>query len=501
MAARLRRGLRPITGWALVSALVVAGCGTRVERVGPANTVATGGTVGSGSVSGPAERTTGDMTTSPPSGPVSARPGPAVGAAGSRASAAPAAPEAGTIQSAERRPAVPASSGFSEPARSGTSSPPVPRGPGTAPMQPSGGRSPAVIASVSTTSGPIGSVVLPGIQAVQTWVRYVNARGGVNGHPVKLLVYDDGADPARHQAHKRQAIEKDKVIAFVHNAEGAAGQQSVPYINEKRVPVIGGDAGEEYYYQSPMYFPQASFARTLYATGVYSTAAQAKALGKRKLAVLACVEVKPCTESDEVFAELAPGEGLDQVYRGKGSLTQPDFTAECLAVRNAGAEIFVVILDPNSITRVAASCARQGYRPIYASLVSLILDRFKDDPNLDGMLAASNVFPYFQTGTPATDEFQAAIRQYGQGIIPGVSLAGGWVSAKLFERAAAALPEPPTSDSVLRGLWAIQNDNLGGLTSPLTFRENQPALRVACWYDMAIQNKAWSSPGMKLHCR
>jgi branched-chain amino acid transport system substrate-binding protein len=75
------------------------------------------------------------------------------------------------------------------------------------------------------------------------------------------------------------------------------------------------------------------------------------------------------------------------------------------------------------------------------------------------------------------------------------------VTAKLFEKAAANLPEPPTSEAVLRGLWSLRNDDLGGLTYPITFIENQPAPLVNCWWTLRIKEGSWISPDrFQRHC-
>ena len=47
-------------------------------------------------------------------------------------------------------------------------------------------------------------------------------------------------------------------------------------------------------------------------------------------------------------------------------------------------------------------------------------------------------------------------------------------SAKLLEKAASSLPEPPTSDGILRNLWAMKDETLGGLIR-VPFLEGKPA--------------------------
>jgi hypothetical protein len=77
----------------------------------------------------------------------------------------------------------------------------------------------------------------------------------------------------------------------------------------------------------------------------------------------------------------------------------------------------------------------------------------------------------------------------------------GWVAGKLLQRAGAKLPEPPTSEAILQGLWTIEGDTLGGLTSPLTFRKDEPAVPTSCWFNLALKGR-WSSPdNYQLHCR
>ena len=353
---------------------------------------------------------------------------------------------------------------------------------------------------MGSLSGPVGSALIPGVRAVQVWVKHVNARGGLNGHEILLFVYDDGTDPARHKAQVQEAIEQKKVVAFVYNAEGITGGSSVAYITSKRVPVIGSEGTGPWFYESPMYFPQQPHADFLYISNMYGAAGVLVPAGKTKLGTITC-EVQRCADADQTWGKTASKAGFGHVYRGRASIAQPDYTAECLAARNAGAQALMVILDPTSISRLALSCARQGYHPTFATLASLAVDRFKADPNLDGMYATSPLFPYFQSGTPATDEYRQALRAYDEKAEPSVGLATGWVAAKLFEKAAAIMPEPPTSEAVLQGLWSIRQDTLDGLTMPLSFLENKPAPPQICWYDIEITQSAWrSTDGYKSHC-
>jgi branched-chain amino acid transport system substrate-binding protein len=189
------------------------------------------------------------------------------------------------------------------------------------------------------------------------------------------------------------------------------------------------------------------------------------------------------------------------VYRARASLAQPDFTAECLNAKNAGADVMIILLDSNSITRISNSCARQGYKPNYAIVSSLVTADQAANPNLVGIVGSSPTFPWFQTGTPATDEYQQAMKTVCANVPPGLGPSTGWTSGKLLERATRNLGEPATAEGILRGLWSIKNDDLGGITQPLTFTEGENAKPISCWFNMRVKDKQWISPdGFKRQC-
>jgi hypothetical protein len=205
---------------------------------------------------------------------------------------------------------------------------------------------------------------------------------------------------------------------------------------------------------------------------------------------------------DRIWSAQAQPQGFELVYRGRASVAQPDYTAECLSARNGEAEILLLALDSNSVQRLATSCFRQGYQPKLAIMSSVVVDRLKEDPNLDGLIASVPTFPYFQSGTPGTDEFQAAMKAFAPGATIGVGHSLGWVAGKMLEKAGAAMPEPPTSQAILEGLWGLKDETLGGLTQPLRFVRDQPAPPTGCWYNLVLHNRSWISPDQyRLNCR
>ena len=288
----------------------------------------------------------------------------------------------------------------------------------------------------------------------------------------------------------------------MNTGEAFGGAGSVDYIRSKRVPVIGSEGAMPVFYKEPMFFPQKPHAGPMLAGVLANAAMTAIPAGKTKLGTVACVEVPICGDSQKKWERWAPDFGFEPVYSSGVSIAQPDFTAECLAARNAGVQVMIHYVPKQSISRFAASCARQGFHPLYALMVGTIDGIQEGDPSFVGATGMADVFPWFSAGTPAVDEYHLAMTSVGgKEPPPGLAPPTGWVAAKLFEKAAANMPEPPTSAAVLRGLWSIKTDTLGGLTSPLTFVEDQPAPVSLCWYRLVLPTKRWESPDhLQQHC-
>lgn len=342
-----------------------------------------------------------------------------------------------------------------------------------------------------------------GPKAVEAWAQLMNANGGIDGHRVRVIVAEDGGDPARHLALVRQIVEEQGAVAFVGCFCPATGQGAVEYLNKKRVPVIGGSVTSLWYYKSPMHFPQVSQGDAYVRIFAGSTAEVAVPQGKTKLAVLACSEVQVCKDEAQGVPGNAKEFGMEVVYSGQASLAQPDYTAECLAARNAGAEVMALAFDPNSFPRIARSCSSVGYKPLF-SLVSDVTNATPQIEAMDGALIGNPVRSWTDLANPGVAEMTRAAKAYAPKGLDSIdnSFAIEWVSAKLFERAARGrLSATPTAEDVLKGLWSIKNDDLGGLTYPLTFTEGQDDPQMACWSIVMISQKKFTSPRPDVKCR
>jgi branched-chain amino acid transport system substrate-binding protein len=454
---------------------------------------------------GSAEGAGGESASS--AGSVTAQPGtatkPGRATAAPTGSGTPAAGGAsGSSRAAASQPA--AGSGGATASGSGTAAPAggAPGG-GTAAPAAGGVTAPIIIGSITHLSGPAASGTLPALDGLQIWVKYITANGGLNGHPVKLIVADDNTDSARHRQLTQEMVEQKGVIAFLQQGEALTGASSVPYNTEKGIAVINSSGGNDYYYEAPTYFPIAAHGKEFVRASLYNAADYGKARNLTKYGVLACSEAPICDTTDQIAGDSAAvkAAGLELVYKVRVSLVQPDFTAECIQARNAGVQILQIALDGNGVGRVAASCARQNFKVIPNVFGAIAFDKMKDNPDLDGINVNGNSFPYFVCDDPRTKEYCDAYQRFGPAKVYGIGNTNGWMAGKALERATRNLTAP-TAKAILEGMWTFKNETLGGLVQPLTFTKDQNAPRQACWWPIVLEKGKWTAPnGVDVRCR
>ncbi len=454
-----------------------------------------------------------DAVSAPVSSPVPADSGAPLNPGVRAASAAPAGTgPASAAAGTGGQPAAPSAGATAPVAKAGAtqaaSQPVAPQGGGGSPAeaqpQPACGSvcAPLVIGSVGTWSGIAGQNIVAGMHALRAWVAATNAEGGLGGHPVQLLVADDGSDPARHRALVQQFVEEKGVVAFVYNAAVFSGHASVDYLNSKRIPVVGGSGTEPWYVTSPMFFTQVVAGDVAIEATVASYARSAKAGGKSKMGLVTCSDgAQVCEDIQRKAPGYAAKYGLQLVYQGEASLAAPDFTSNCLAARDAGVELLMLAMDANSYQRFGRSCANISYRPLFGIPQPVMLEDLARDPNLQGSPGMTYTAPAFLEGNAAIAEFRAALGRYSPSTYLNGSATLGWTAAKLLQAVAPRLSNPPRPADVLDGLWSLNGNDLGGLTAALRFRRDQPTVPATCYWQVVVKDQKYQSPdGGQRHC-
>jgi branched-chain amino acid transport system substrate-binding protein len=187
--------------------------------------------------------------------------------------------------------------------------------------------------------------------------------------------------------------------------------------------------------------------------------------------------------------------GVKIVHTAQVSLAQPDFTAEVLAARNAGADAVVGIFDNATLVRVARSAHRQGYNPVFS-----IQQAGYDDAMLAGGadvegFVTAGIVPDHNT-SPKLADYRAALARYVPGGRRATISASQWAAGKLIERIGPALGDQPTSATFVEALYGLKGETLGGLLPPTTYERGKGhGATNQCIIPVQIKDGAFVAPG------
>jgi branched-chain amino acid transport system substrate-binding protein len=360
---------------------------------------------------------------------------------------------------------------------------------------------PYVIGVEASESGPVSTAVAPQVPGVQAWVDWTNAHGGVNGHPVKAIVMDSGGNPTTALTQVKELVEKDHIIALIPLS--AVETTYASYLDSAKVPAIGGvNTGVPY--------SQDGFFSVNNASAVINNmvayAAQKK--GLKKVAIMACVEVTSCPEAVATINKFIPTVGAKTVSSQGISSSAANYTTQCLKAKSSGANVLIVFAGPTQAINVSKSCVAQGYKAPQLIFGTTINNEWLGQSSLNGTISSNANFPFTDDSLPATKAFHQAIKQYEpkalKNSLYGSATAQGWTAAAIFGAAAAHLGNTPSAAGVYKGLYAMKNETLGGLTAPITYVKSStnPNTKLPpCSFIMTIQNEKFAEPqGLKPYC-
>jgi branched-chain amino acid transport system substrate-binding protein len=346
----------------------------------------------------------------------------------------------------------------------------------------------------ATISGPN-----EGKDAMDAWVKWTNTHGGINGHPVEVVAYeDDKADPAVGLTAVKDLVENKHVIAIVGSQGGNTQQTWAPYVLEKRIPVVGGALIDATWFTNPMFYPNGGSV----VTNIWGQMKSAAVNGNKKVAVVLCTENPACAQAQKIFTQNAEDVGMEMAYNALASQTQASYTAECLAAKNSGA---TAVANYTNAVVMARDCARQGYNPDWINAGGPNLSTIKQQPALGKTVGSAEQWNCFDQAIdlPAAKDLRAAMELYHPNWLPGgkdhdLALGGctSWASgvefAKAIENANVAPTATATNEDVIRGLSMFEGETLGGIAPPLTFSDgSKPNPQVPCsflykWEDLKL---------------
>lgn len=326
---------------------------------------------------------------------------------------------------------------------------------------------------VCSCTGANGAAHVAAQKVYEAWVKTTNAAGGLDGHPVDLIEKDDATNPGVGVTAVKSLIAKGVAVLVDNSDVDGAWATSVA---AAKVPVIGLHPTNGPFETNQYFYPQGQTGTSTYEADVDAV----RRSGATAMGVLYCAEAPACQEQVPVFKRAAQKAGVDLVYTASIAGNAPNYTAQCLAAKNARVQALFVGDASAVVARVAADCSLQDYNPTYlvpgAVVVGSLLkaagirdDTYFVDPNLP----AFSESPAVAAMNNAVDKYFPGLRDDHETFTDGAAAAwpAGLLLAQAVKAAGIASGQAPTSTAIIQGLDSLSNETLDGWAPALTFAQ------------------------------
>jgi branched-chain amino acid transport system substrate-binding protein len=311
------------------------------------------------------------------------------------------------------------------------------------------------------------------------WEKWVNANGGIGGHPVNVVVEDSKNDPGTAQSVVQDLVENQHVVAILID-DTTAEASIAPYVAAHHIPMIGGfGVSPAVWSKVPNWFTMATTVPTFISMG----AVAAQATGAKVFGAATCTDTATCSAVGKLYEGASKAVGLKYA----GVVGMPDdatsYTAQCLTLMQAGADSIVLSIPPDEAFRVVNDCTQQGYNGTYVlSGSTFSQSEFASDKGT-AFVGALNAFPWWSTAAPV-EQFRSVIAQYAPKLdYRDAATTVTWAALELFRKALGTPTGTVTPASVIQAYDSLHGETLNGLLpEPLTFTAGQPAAQVTCFW-------------------
>jgi ABC-type branched-subunit amino acid transport system substrate-binding protein len=220
-----------------------------------------------------------------------------------------------------------------------------------------------VVGITTVLSGPAALWGMTGLGA-KAWADHINAQGGIHGRKIKVILKDDGYNPAKAMANLRQM--KGKVFAVCALLGTAIVNASKDFFAENNIPLIGAYGDTRIWTRvSPKTLKYAFVTYPDYVDeGQYLTTWAVKNLGSKKIAVFYQNDDYGKMGLAGVKKGLAATAGRAKLVAAVPvEVTERALSTHALKLKESGADTLVMYILPTHGAIITKTMAKVGFSP------------------------------------------------------------------------------------------------------------------------------------------
>jgi ABC-type branched-subunit amino acid transport system substrate-binding protein len=328
-----------------------------------------------------------------------------------------------------------------------------------------------VIGVSAAMTGPGASIYAPVVDAMKAYLDHVNAKGGVNGRQIQLIVQDDGAEPSRAAANAKKLLAQDKVVMLINTSLSSTYAPMVAEAKRANVPLYFGGSvcpKETYPPADPLLFCSSAFGANLDSQGAL---AFVKSQAKEPVRIGFAAMAIPIARAEIDYAEnLSKTLGMTPVEKQISPPPAPDYTPFATKLKDANPN-WVFSWSPwVSQVRTFEAMRRLGWNGRYLTWAHLNaedeLARIKD-----GEFYVIGTNALFQDDLPIHAEIRAVTHRANLKY-PVTYLTEGFIAGLVIEATLRNTPWPPTPQKVLASMNKLKVDLKGMRGGPLEWTKD-----------------------------
>jgi ABC-type branched-subunit amino acid transport system substrate-binding protein len=328
-----------------------------------------------------------------------------------------------------------------------------------------------VVGITAALTGPPASTYAPAMEALRIYIDRVNAAGGANGKPIKLVFLDDSAEPSKAAANMKRLTTQDNAVLLVNASLSSTYAPVVGESKRANIPLLfasGVCPKDVYPPADPLQFCTTAYASTFDSRAAL-TYIKDNAKGQVQLG-LAAMAI-PLSRGEMEFAQkLAPDFGFKVVGLEVIPPPTPDYTPFATKIKEAGANWVFSWAPWVTQVRTLEALRRLGWADDYITWSHLEAEgelvRLKD-PKLN-VIGANSLY---QDNLPIHQEIRAAVKK-ADIKYPAEQMTEGWIAGMVIEAAMKGAGWPADAAKVQASMQNLQVDLKGLRGGPIEWTKD-----------------------------
>lgn len=300
-------------------------------------------------------------------------------------------------------------------------------------------------------------------KGADSYFKYVNENGGVNGRQIKFIAYDDQYQPAKTVQQAKKLVDEDKVFAMLGNVCTPCNTAAKDYYIEKGIPMIMVSTGAKEFVDPPLKNYMGSSIMNYRVETKIMLDYAVKELGAKKIA-LAYQNDDYGKEGYEAVKEgVKDYDGVEIVVETPFLSTDTDLSSQAQKIDQAKPDTVFMISVPNPAANMKKALHKIGVKDINYFVSSV----GADDNNLfnlagkdvwEGTYSAATLpKPEFSKDDEDVQLFVDRFKKdYPNDPTEGFSMVG-WAAAQVFVEALEKTGDDLTWDNFLESFNSFDN--------------------------------------------